>query len=142
MNSVKNLQNYIHDVMQQKKIRVKDIEESTGLNKNTIYKILSGQSKNPSASNLQLIAKALSVSLESLITLENDIDTKNLSHEEMKIFLEATDVTVNTLIKKDIIPSVDNLIVLIKEVYQYSIKASPPKVEERFIHWLLDNKSL
>ncbi|HJD64513.1 MAG TPA: helix-turn-helix domain-containing protein, partial [Rickettsia endosymbiont of Sericostoma sp.] len=39
------------------------MEKKTGISRNTVYSILYGSSKNPSATNLQLIAKALDVNL-------------------------------------------------------------------------------
>jgi len=32
----------------------------------------------------------------------------------------------------------NKLISIIKEVYKYTLKATPPSVDERFIDWLLD----
>jgi len=62
-----NLNKKLSQLMNQKNISAGDIEKTTGLNKNTIYSILTGHSKNPGVHNLQLIAKALNVTLESLL---------------------------------------------------------------------------
>ena len=62
-----SLQVKISELMAQKKINAIDIEKETGLNRNTVYSIIAGNSKNPSAHNLQLIAQALGVTLESIL---------------------------------------------------------------------------
>ena len=53
------LRNKIRALMAQKDISAVKIEKTTGLNRNTVYSIIAGNSKTPSAQNLQLIAKAL-----------------------------------------------------------------------------------
>jgi transcriptional regulator with XRE-family HTH domain len=133
-----SLQQRIQDLMTQKNMGATDIERKTGLNRNTIYGIVAGNSKNPSAYNLQLIAKALDVSLESMLVDEEEIKLDILNHAQMKAFCEATSSTINIIIEKNLNFSLDKLISLIKEVYQYSIKIDPPTIDDRFIHWMID----
>lgn len=132
------LQAKITELMAQKKINAVDIETETGLNRNTVYSIIAGNSKNPSAHNLQLIAKALGVGLESILVSEEDVQIDLLSHQQMQTFAQATNATVGTIIKKELNFSFDKLLNLIKEVYQYSLKSDPPSVDARFIDWLIE----
>lgn len=132
------LQTKLSELMAEKKIRPIDIEKSTGLNRNTVYSIVSGSSKSPSVHNLQLIAKALNVSLESILIGGGDFKLDSLSSEQMIVFAKATDATIKIMVEKDLNVSLDKLISLIKEVYQYSIKIDPPTIDERFIHWVID----
>ena len=127
----------ISELMNQKKMTVSDIEKTTGLNKNTINSILNGASKNPSASTLRSIAKALDVSLETILS-DDEMNIDSLTKEQMKIFSEVTTATVNIIIAKDLNFTIDKLHSLIKEIYQYSIKISPPYIDDRFIHWIVD----
>jgi len=137
-----NVQGKINELMTQKKITVLDIERSTGINRNTIYSILSGTSKNPSASNLQLLAKALGVSLQDILMDEAEIGNDRLNRDRMEAFRDVTAATINIIIKKNKEMPLDKIISLIKEVYQYSIKLDPPSIDNRFIDWLVDkNKS-
>lgn len=135
-----NLQIKLNELMTQKKLSTADIERETGLNRNTVYSIISGTSKNPSAYNLQLIAKALGVNIESLLLDETDIKTNIITYEQMKVFADAAHATVNIVIKKEMDCSLNKLISLIKEVYEYSLKSNPPCVDEKFIDWLLDKE--
>lgn len=94
-----------------------------------------GSSKNPSANNLQLIAKALDISLEALV-VDNEISHEVLTMDQMKIFSKATSATTNMLIERNLNFSFTNLIVLIKEVYEYALKKQ--SVDNTFIDWMID----
>jgi len=137
-----SLQEKISQLMTQKKINAVDLERETGINKNTVYSILSGNSKNPSAHNLQLIAGALGVSLESILTdtdnTQFDALSGGLSNEQIKAFADSAIIATNIIMKKELHPSLNKLLSLIKEVYQYSIKVDPPCVDERFADWWID----
>lgn len=133
-----NLQTKITELMTQKRMNAVDIEKATGLSRNTVYSIIAGNSKNPSANNLQLIAQALGVTLESILIDEEEIQNTSLSEDQMKAFANATTITINIIIEKKLDFSLNKLISIIKEIYQYALKADPPSVDERFVSWLLD----
>jgi transcriptional regulator with XRE-family HTH domain len=83
-----------------KNISVADIQKSTGLNKNTIYGIVSGNSINPAAQNLQLITRVLGVSLESILIDGTRFNFDNLTDKQLQAFSDATVITIKTIIKK------------------------------------------
>lgn len=128
----------ISQLMTSKKINAVDIERETGLNRNTVYSIVAGSSKNPSAQNLQLIAQALGVTLESILMDEEEMRINSLSEQQMQAFAATTSATVNIIVANKLNFSLDKLISIIREVYKYTLKATPPSVDERFIDWLLD----
>ncbi len=132
-----NLQLKLSEIMTQKSVTVSDIEKTTGLNKNTINSILSGTSKNPSANTLRSIAKALDVSLESILS-DEEINVEALSKAQMQIYIEVTEATIKIITEKDFSFTIDKISSLIKEVFQYSIKIDPPYIDERFINWIVD----
>ncbi len=131
-----NVNTKINELMTQKRISAIDIEKTTGLNRNTIYSIISGTSKNPSANTLQLIAKALDVSLDAIFIDEEEYKGEVLSVEQMQIFSNATSATVEIIIERKLSFSFTNLIDLIKEVYKYSLKKQ--SVDNTFINWMID----
>lgn len=133
-----NIVKRISDLMAQKEINPVEIERKSGLSRNTVYSILAGNSKNPSAANLHLIAKALGVTLESILIDEGEIQISSLSEEQMQAFADTTNSTINVIVSKKMVFSLDELISIIKEVYQYTLKSTPPSVDNRFIDWLLD----
>jgi len=135
-----NLQKKISALMTEKRISATDIEKETGLNKNTVYSIIAGNSKNPSAHNLQLIAKSLDVSLESILIDDEEIQVGTLTFQQMQVFAEATSNTVNLVIKRELNFTFSDLLSIIKEVYQYALKANPPTIDDRFVDWLIDKR--
>ncbi|MDN3030703.1 MAG: helix-turn-helix transcriptional regulator [Candidatus Tisiphia sp.] len=130
-----NLQTKLNSLMIQKNINAVGIEKKTGISRNTVYSILYGSSKNPSASNLQLIAKALDVNLEALI-VDSEINLEVLTVEQMKIFSKATSITINMLIEKNLNFSFTNLTALIKEIYEYALKKQ--SVDSTFVDWMIE----
>lgn len=131
-----NVNTKISELMTQKRISAIDIEKTTGLNRNTIYSIISGTSKNPSAHTIQLIAKALDVSLDAILVDEEEYKGELLSVAQMQTLSNATTATVQILIERDLCFSFANLIDLIKEVYKYSLKKQ--SVDTTFINWMID----
>jgi transcriptional regulator with XRE-family HTH domain len=130
-----NLQIKLNSLMIQKNINAVEIEKKTGISRNTVYSILYGSSKNPSATNLQLIAKALDVNLEALV-VDNEVNLEVMTVDQMKIFSKSTSVTINMLTEKNLNFSFTNLTALIKEVYEYSLKKQ--SVDNTFINWMID----
>ncbi|MDR0296496.1 MAG: helix-turn-helix transcriptional regulator [Rickettsia sp.] len=130
-----SLQTKLSSLMTQKNINAVEIEKKTGMSRNTVYSILYGSSKNPSASNLQLIAKALDVNLEALV-VDNEVNLEVLTIDQMKIFSKATSLTINMLTEKNLNFSFANLTALIKEVYEYALKKQ--YVDNTFIDWVID----
>ncbi|WP_250311050.1 helix-turn-helix domain-containing protein [Rickettsia endosymbiont of Oedothorax gibbosus] len=121
--------------MTQKNINAIEIEKKTGLSRNTVYSILYGSSKNPSATNLQLIAKALDINLAALV-VDNEVSTEVLTVDQMKIFSKSTNLTINMLVEKNLNFSFANLTALIKEVYEYALKKQ--SVDNTFIDWMIE----
>ncbi|MDN3031174.1 MAG: helix-turn-helix transcriptional regulator [Candidatus Tisiphia sp.] len=130
-----NLQTKLNSLMTQKNINAIEIEKKTGLSRNTVYSILYGSSKNPSATNLQLIAKALDINLAALV-VDNEVSTEVLTVDQMKIFSKSTNLTINMLVEKNLNFSFANLTALIKEVYEYALKKQ--SVDNTFIDWMIE----
>lgn len=130
----------ISELMQQKKISALDVERSTGLSRNTIYSIINGNSKKPTAHNLQLIATALGISLESILLDEKESFIGKLNVEQLKTLETITTHVINLVIQRNLCLSFDSLTALIKEIFQYSIKTTPPSVEQRFIEWVIERQ--
>ncbi|WP_341749561.1 helix-turn-helix transcriptional regulator [Candidatus Tisiphia endosymbiont of Sialis lutaria] len=130
-----NLQTKLNSLMIQKNINAVEIEKKTGISRNTVYSILYGSSKNPSATNLQLIAKALDVNLEALV-VDNEVNLEVMTVDKMKIFSKATSLTINILTERNLNFLFSNLTALIKEVYEYALKKQ--SVDNTFIDWMID----
>ena len=130
----------ISELMAKQAITATDIQKLTGLNRNTIYSIIAGNSKNPSAHNLQLIAKALNVSLSSFLIDEPTDFLDNLNQVQIDCYKKSTTSVIDYLLKKETKISLNRLTSIIKEVYQYSMNSQPPKIDEQFVAWIIDKQ--
>lgn len=136
-----SLQEKINNLMSQKNMSAIDIERETGLNKNTIYSITSGASKNPSANTLRLLAKAFDIRLEDLISLDKTSQSGHqLSKEEMLTFSEATSTAIEALIQRKRKVSMSILQSIINDSYKYALEVRPPSVDIRYLNHILDGK--
>lgn len=135
------LQKKINALMLQKNITAVDIEKATGLSRNTIYSILSGHSKSPSVHNIQLIARVLGVTLDSLLS-DGQQTVRNLSFDEMKDFLSISSIAISMLEKYRIALNIDQLTKLVNTTYKYASKSNPPTLNEEFFIWLLENSEI
>ena len=131
------LQARLSDLMEQKKLSPADIEKKSGLPKSTISSILTGASKNPSATTLRSIAKALDVSLEFVLSNEV-LDFNTLNTEQLKALKKVTDKMIDHIIENHLEFTLDTLSKIVKEIYYYSIKTTPPSVDTRFIDWIVN----
>jgi transcriptional regulator with XRE-family HTH domain len=94
------LKDRLRELMSRKKINAAEIERRTGLNRNTVYSILGGNSKSPSMHNLQLLAKALNINLEVLTgNKEEDDSFEILTASQVKIFADITNMMTQTIIE-------------------------------------------
>lgn len=136
-----SLQKKINNLMSQKNMSAIDIERETGLNKNTVYSITTGASKNPSASTLMLLSKALNISLEDLVlNSEGSSKEKTLSKQEMLAYAEATSTLVESIIKRKREVTMSRLLTIINDSYKYALEVNPPSVDMRYLNHILDGK--
>ena len=131
----KNLSN----LLEQKNISIASLERKTGLNRSSINNVLTGASRHPSVKTLQIIAKALDISVESMME-NNDANFEILNEIQLKAFLQSSSVAVHKLIEKDSKITIDQLIDIVREIYSYSIRQSPASIDNNFVDWLIDKK--
>jgi transcriptional regulator with XRE-family HTH domain len=135
---MQDLQNRLRDLMNKKAVTAARLEKLTGVNRNTIYSITAGTSKNPSAQNLKLIAEGLGISLNSLITGGIEPNEENLSSKQIQLYQDSTNSIINYVIKKKLTLPLEKLISLINEVYNYSSETEPYLVDNKFVRWIID----
>lgn len=131
------LQKRLKELMQTHKLTTASLEKKTGLSRNAINNILTGSSANPSVHTLRQIAKALNVSIESMIA-DNISDIGYLKKEQHLALADVSKAVLTQIIAKELHLSLDNTLAIIKEVFTYTIKSSPPSVDTRFIDWVTD----
>lgn len=136
-----SLKKKINNLMSQKNMSAIDIERETGLNKNTIYSITTGVSKNPSANTLMLLAKAFGISVEEMISdSDSPIQEKTLSQEEIRAYSEATSTAIDAIIARKRQVTMNKLQSIINDSFNYALEVKPPSVDIRYLNHLLENK--
>ncbi|MGX6959682.1 MAG: helix-turn-helix domain-containing protein [Rickettsia endosymbiont of Pentastiridius leporinus] len=133
-----NLKTKINELMTQKKLSAKDIENLTGLSRNTVNSILFGNSKNPGIYTIQQLAKALGVKVESLVCDEEEIQFNILKPEQTKLFAEVTNLIANIIFEKNIDLSMHKIIPVTQEVYDCALKGNSTEVQKHFAEYLIE----
>ena len=79
--------NNLRREMEYQDIQVKELSQRTGISKNTLDKYLSGSQSLPSVEKAAKIAKALNVSVEYLLSAEENITKRDpeISQEDLNI---------------------------------------------------------
>jgi len=133
-----NLKIKINELMAQKKMSAKDIENLTGLSRNTVNSIIFGNSKNPGIYTILQLAKALNVKIESLISDEQEIQLDILEPDQIKLLAEVTTLIANIIVEKNINLSMHKIISVIQEVYECALKGNSLEVQKHFAEYLID----
>ena len=127
-------------LLEKKNITIAELERKTGLSRSAVTNILTGGSKNPSASSLKSIAKALEVTVESIMS--DDLSKfEGMDKPQLEAFLQSAANTIKLLLDKEYQLTIDQLIEVIKEIYSYSISSTPPAVDDKFVNWVLEKRS-
>jgi transcriptional regulator with XRE-family HTH domain len=120
-------------LLKERNWKVADLENKIGQGR-PVKNILSGTSKNPTIEILRLIAQAFNVEIQDLLIPEEEIEPVNLPLlsntyaaviKEIEPFSQSITFTHN------------NVILLVKEVYEYSLKLQLNSADANFIRWLI-----
>ncbi|MCC8378023.1 MAG: helix-turn-helix domain-containing protein [Janthinobacterium lividum] len=133
-----NLKTKINELMTQRKMSAKDIENLTGLSRNTVNSIIFGSSKNPGIYTIKQLANALNVKVESLISDNKETQIDILNPEQIKLFGEVVSLTTNIISDKNIDFSMHKITSIIQEVYQCALKGKSEEVQKHLAEYLMD----
>jgi transcriptional regulator with XRE-family HTH domain len=127
------IKNNINRLLKERSWKVADIENKIGHGR-PVKNILSGSSKNPTIEILKLIAHAFNVEIQDLLIEQENIQSVNLpllSDTYTKVIQE-----IETL-SKSITFTHNNVTLLVKETYEYSLKLTLNSADINFIKWLI-----
>jgi transcriptional regulator with XRE-family HTH domain len=128
----KNLQR----LMKERSLRTVDLESKTN-KKRVVHNILSGTSTNPSINTMKSLADALNIDIEDLLR-DTDIEKKLDPDLFLDVCIKVVN-EINPLIDKYNI-KINNVVTIIKDVYNYAYGVNPPKADEQFIKWVIKQK--
>jgi len=139
------LQKKIKNYLETNKVSVTALEREAGLKSNVARNILRGISKKPTAVTLRAIADVMGCTVEDLLGGKTETHKSEMkSSSERALLLEAPELLDNSLhallqiIKaNNYTLTVQQTLFILGEVYAYSIKKDPPKIDEDFIEWFI-----
>ncbi len=145
-----NIQQQLKTRMESKSLSPAALEKKAGLKRGVIGNILRGSSKNPTSETLVAIADILGCSLDDLLNrspVKQREDSLFSLEKEMGVQLPKTpwdadlySKTVSAVIlslqTKNLSLSAEQAMILIKEVYQYSLSKNQHEVDKNFAEWL------
>jgi transcriptional regulator with XRE-family HTH domain len=145
-----NLKLQIKNHIESMGTNVRALERKAGLNIGTVNNILHGTSANPTAETLIALAKVFECTIDDLLNRKDiqeshklGANSKNFQTFKWNPTLFSSIVTeLNKQIEdKHISINSDKALIIIHDVYLYSLKKNKEIVEESLVEWLLD-KSL
>ena len=139
------LQNRIQNYLDATGLSVSALERKAGLKINVARNILRGQSKKPTAETLQAIANAMECTIQDLLGVQKEVFSSQVKHpvetslllEHPEILNEALQCISQVLQEGHYKLTVKQTLLLLEEVYAYTIKKQPLKVDPDFIEWFV-----
>ncbi|PCI01056.1 MAG: hypothetical protein COB76_02135 [Alphaproteobacteria bacterium] len=123
----------INRLLKERSWRVSQLENKIGQGR-PIKNILSGASSNPTIEVLLQIARAFNVEIQDLLIDHNDISTVNLD-----LLSDTYKKVIKQLypISKSVTLTHSNIIMIVKECYEYSLKLKLNSADINFINWVI-----
>lgn len=153
------LQQQIQTRMEAKKLTITALERESGLNRNGVWYILRGFSKNPRAESLKAIAEVLECTVDDLLGPREDnavalaatlpsksykLDKKSYrdaaikeNHKwDEKLYQDATKLVSKAIADRKLDLKLRQIIALISETYKYSVAKPSDKADKDFVNWI------
>ena len=139
------LQQRIRNYLDATGLSISALERKAGLRINVARNILRGQSKRPTAETLHAIANAMECTVQDLLGVQKEVFPSQVKRPaESGLFLESPEALNESLqcILKVIQENnykltVKQTLLLLEEVYAYTLKKTPPKVDPDFVEWFV-----
>ncbi|OJW54581.1 MAG: hypothetical protein BGO67_10570 [Alphaproteobacteria bacterium 41-28] len=139
------LQKRIKNYLENTGFSVASLERKAGLKTNVVRNILRGQSKRPTGETLQAIAKVMECTVQDLLEgktspIKEDIGI--FPHESPMVqFPDTLSEVLQSVLKvnkdKDYKFTVHQTLRIVEEIYSYTIKKDPPKIDIDFVEWFV-----
>ena len=135
-----NLQKNLEALIRDRGCSITEAERRSGAKKNSLYNILSGASKKPSAEILQLYADFFGVTVKDLLAEDMNEQTY-LSMEEIILLKEIVNYTAEESVKEKLNLTLVDFINIAKSSIDYAASSKEIKFDEKFTKWLLHQKA-
>ena len=123
----------INRLLKERSWKVADLENKIG-HCRPVKNILNGSSKNPTIEILKLIAQAFNVEIQDLL-----IEQENIKSVNLPLLLDAYTKVIQEIepLSKSITFTHNNVMTVVKETYEYSLKLKLDHADINFIRWII-----
>lgn len=146
MNNIIKLR--IKHLMDEAHMNVNELEKKSGLSLSSVRSILNGRSKNPTIDTIAAIANTLGCTIDELVKENAPNTQKKIAKEESKqhewvfsLLLEVIEFVEDHLKKTSYVPTFEQGLFFVKEIYLYSLGKSDQTLDKRFGEWFI-NKNI
>ena len=139
------LQKRIKNYLDATGLSVSSLEKKAGLKTNVARNILTGQSKKPGAVTLQAIADVIGCSVQDLLGVRKKFHQveptirfdESPVVDNVDLLKEAFQCILNVAAENKYDLTVQQICLILEEVYSYTSKKTPPKIERHFVEWYM-----
>lgn len=139
------LQKKIKTYLETNKVSLASFEREAGLKGNVVRNILRGISKKPTAVTMQAIAKVMECTVEELLEGHREHSKPRIKYSSEEILPlkspelldNALQVILNLIKNNHYDLTLQQALFVLEEVYAYSIKKEPPKIDKDFVEWFI-----
>lgn len=132
----------IKQKMEEQGLTAYSLNKKANLNSSGVQNILYGRSKNPTVEVLSSIAKALKCSISELVdeTIKAPVILKKYNNWNKNLYLECLNYVSSILLKEGYPTELDDIFILVDEIYEYSLKNHESKLSKKFSEWVISKK--
>ena len=118
--------------------------DSTGVSRNHMLKVLSGDTNNPGIKTIVAIAKRLNCSIDELVghksskTQASDLLSKDLNIN-FDLLKNSFDYVISYAVNNNISPTFNDIIAALDNIYDYSFRRNLTHPDLKFSKWVLNS---
>ena len=133
------LQKNLYKFIKERNIQITELERKAELKKNSVYNIVKGISRKPSAEILQTIADTLGVSIKDLYSPNIKVNDY-LGQDDYILFQKILPEIIKTIKKLNLVVSETEFSQTLNEVFNYYRPTPDESIDNKIIAWILHQR--
>lgn len=138
---IENLKKNIKEKLDQRQMKIADLEKKAGVYNNKIRKIVLGYSTNPTLDTLLAISKVFCCTIDELIGKETEKEPFSLPDDQLwdkELMQQVFTEMFKYVCEMDFTPSFKQTIFSVLEIYNYCLSKSNGAFDKQFFDWYAD----
>ncbi|ASX28171.1 transcriptional regulator [Rickettsia sp. MEAM1 (Bemisia tabaci)] len=133
------LQKNLYKFIKERNIQITELERKAELKKNSVYNIIKGISRKPSAEILQTIADTLGVLIKDLYNPNIKVNDY-LGQDDYILFQKILPEIIKTIKKLNLVVSETEFSQTLNEVFNYYRPTPDESIDNKIIEWILHQR--